>query len=155
MKRRPSVGLTRSLECRSFPYGEDLELRSRDFRASLPIRGRYKRVARPFGVVCKLFPYRDTWVENMQKVCGASVFNRWAYTCPFVGLMHFHPSGSYVASHLVDTHWPVRLTQKSQLRLHVDHVFELMCETPVETKCVAPMPLVHKEVEWGVCPNKS
>ena len=50
---------------RSFPCREDLELRLQDLSASLPIQGRYKRVVGSLGMVYKLFPYRDTCVENI------------------------------------------------------------------------------------------
>ena len=53
----------------NFPCRGDLELRFRDLRTSLSIWGRYERVERFLGVVCKLLLCRDTCGEYVND-CG-------------------------------------------------------------------------------------
>ena len=44
-----------------------MELMFQDLKALLPVLGGYEYVEGSLDVVCKFFPYRDVWVNNMQK----------------------------------------------------------------------------------------
>ena len=43
-----------------------MELMFQDLRALFPILGGYEYIEESLDVVCKFFPYRESWVESMQ-----------------------------------------------------------------------------------------
>ena len=142
----------RSPECRSFPCKEDSELRPWDFKASLPIWGGYEHVVRSLDVVCKLFPYRDTWVENTQKFVRPSVFNRQVHMYPSVKFTCTHLSGSHILTCRVHT-WPlVEFLQRSPSSSHANHALGLRVSHLLGPKCVAFDRSSGKLTSvWGKC----